>query len=563
MEAAIDGNGKSTDPQVLRKGRFARNHPGAWSTAVWCFVALGIAVRLVRYLVNYPIWHDEAFLAVNLWDRDYIELLRPLDYGQIAPWLFLAIERTAVVWLGYCERVLRFFPTLCSLLSVPLFAYVSSRILPARARLFSVAVFAVSFYSIRHGAEIKPYASDLLAALVLLALALVPSEQPRGLRRWLLLTAVVPFCIALSYPAVFVAGGISLALSPGGLRSLDARIRLGCIAFNLVLVASFLSIYQATAALQAESMRAEYRFGVWAEAFPPLSTPWAVPLWLLDVHTGVMMAYPVGDRHGGSILSLVCAIAGGLVLYQRRQRTLLAVLVAPFGLGLVAAALGRYPYGGAPRVMQYLAPSICLLMGQGMTVLLAQVPGRLHRSRVALGLLLALGLLGGALIGRDLIKPYRVIEDVQTREFARWFWTEKARNAEVACLKSDCALSFRTGLWRSGMSAVYLFHQRMFSARHAQRKALRLAELPSDGVCRLNLVSFDHLPEGIPTFDLWLAKLPGLSLQRTESYLVQPGKPGEDWLRDEYHVIELAVDRRRPMQLAAGQRSNAQTARTD
>ena len=75
-------------------------------------------IRLVRYLVDYPIWHDEAFLACSLWDRDYVNLLRPLDYGQVAPWLFLAIERTIVIWLGYSELTLRLFPTICSLLSV-------------------------------------------------------------------------------------------------------------------------------------------------------------------------------------------------------------------------------------------------------------------------------------------------------------------------------------------------------------------------------------------------------------------------------------------------------------
>ena len=48
---------------------------------------LGLLVRLVRYLVVYPIWHDEAFLAVNFLDRGYRDLLRPLDYcaGQPHP----------------------------------------------------------------------------------------------------------------------------------------------------------------------------------------------------------------------------------------------------------------------------------------------------------------------------------------------------------------------------------------------------------------------------------------------------------------------------------------------
>ena len=72
-----------------------------WLTAaIWFFVILGVVIRLVRYLVDYPIWHDEAFLACSLWDRDYVDLLRPLDYGQVAPWLFLVIERAIVIALG-------------------------------------------------------------------------------------------------------------------------------------------------------------------------------------------------------------------------------------------------------------------------------------------------------------------------------------------------------------------------------------------------------------------------------------------------------------------------------
>lgn len=78
--------------------------------AAWFFVGLGIAVRLVRFFVNYPIWHDEAFLAVNFWDRSYTDLLRPLDYAQVAPWLFLAIERTATTWLGYSEPACVYSP---------------------------------------------------------------------------------------------------------------------------------------------------------------------------------------------------------------------------------------------------------------------------------------------------------------------------------------------------------------------------------------------------------------------------------------------------------------------
>ena len=342
-----------------------RSEPTWVVSATWFFVGLGIAVRLVRYFVNYPIWHDEAFLAVNFWDRGYLDLLRPLDYGQVAPWLFLAIERTAVTWLGYSEPALRLFSTICSVLSLPLLRHVAGRLLRGTPQLLAVAVLAVSFYPIRHGAEIKPYASDLLASLILLALAVEWMRSPESSRWWWALTALVPILVALSYPAVFVAGGVSLALAPSALRSNQRPVRLGCIVYNLVLVASFLAVYFACTVFQAEAMRDSYRTGCWADSFPPLDRPWAVPLWLVDVHAGRMMAYPAGERHGASSLTLLCVLAGCLALYRRNQKTTLAVLVAPFGLGLIAAFLGRYPYGGAPRIMLYGAPFDLSACGAG------------------------------------------------------------------------------------------------------------------------------------------------------------------------------------------------------
>ena len=53
-----------------------------------------------------------------------------------------------------------------------------------RRNFWQSRFFAVSFYPIRHGAEIKPYACDLLAALVLLALAVEWMRSPESSRWW-------------------------------------------------------------------------------------------------------------------------------------------------------------------------------------------------------------------------------------------------------------------------------------------------------------------------------------------------------------------------------------------
>ena len=78
---------------------------------------------------------------------------------------------------GILGASLRLFPTLCSILCLPLFCHVSGRLVGGTAQLLAVAILATSFYPIRHGAEIKPYASDLLAALIFLSLA---AGSPEG-----------------------------------------------------------------------------------------------------------------------------------------------------------------------------------------------------------------------------------------------------------------------------------------------------------------------------------------------------------------------------------------------
>jgi hypothetical protein len=506
---------------------------------------------LVRYLVDYPIWHDEAFVAASLWDRGFGELARPLEYGQVAPWLFMAIERLAVLCLGYSEMTLRLFPTVCSILSVVVFRHLASRLLRGWALVLSTAIFACAFYPIRHGNEIKPYSADLLAALLLLTTAVEYLRKPDS-SRWLWIAAAAsPVLLGLSYPAVFVAGGIGLALAfPIAIRG-TTRVRLGFLAYGFMLVGSFLAIYMVATVVQQREMGSFYRLGYWKDSFPPLDRPWWIPVWLLEMHGGNMFAYPVGERKGGSSATLVCALVGCLALWRRDRRTLMGVLTLPFGLGLVAAFMGRYPYGGEARIMQYLAPSICLLTGLGAAALLA----RTSRPRMAWAaprvLLVAMAALAVGLAARDLAKPYRVPADLRAREFARRFWVEQSEGAELACLKSDLGIEFDHQTWRAGMSAVYLFYQRMYSPRHRSGGPFELGRDTYTDAHPLRLVVYNDLNPDASRMKAWLTGMArDYRLTRSETFVVDPGKDGESWLRDVYGVFEFVS--RGPMRADAG-----------
>ena len=52
------------------------------------------------------------------------------------------------------------------------------------------------------------------------------------------------------------------------------------------------------------------RLETWNDAFPPLAEPWQLAWWLLDVHTGNMLAYPYGGNHFGSTLTTILVVAG-------------------------------------------------------------------------------------------------------------------------------------------------------------------------------------------------------------------------------------------------------------
>ena len=94
----------------------------------WVLLAVGVVARVVRYLLEFPLWPDEAFLATSLIDRGYWDLTRPLDYGQVSPVGFMWVQATFVKLLGFSESTLRLFPLLCSLAGLFVFRHVAGRL---------------------------------------------------------------------------------------------------------------------------------------------------------------------------------------------------------------------------------------------------------------------------------------------------------------------------------------------------------------------------------------------------------------------------------------------------
>jgi 4-amino-4-deoxy-L-arabinose transferase-like glycosyltransferase len=378
-------------------------------------LALGVAWRLLRYFLQFPIWGDEAFVCLNFLDHDYVGLTRPLRYVQVAPMLFLWSELAAYRLFGGSELALRLLPALAGLGSLLLFWRLTRLTLPPLAGAIAIGFLAVAYYPVRHSCEVKPYAFDLFFSLALLVAAVSWLRRPKRMRWLLLLIACVPLALGLSYPAVFVAGAAGLALLPVVWRLREGATWALYVTYNGVILASFLGVYLLAGTSQYDSTGGTQNF-YWTEWFPP-AQPLAFLKWLVLAHSGNMMAYPAGGKDGASAVTFLLCATAIYHFVRARRLELLILLLGPFALTFVAAALHRYPYGGSARVAQHLAPAICFLAGTGAAVWLAALARRMGDiRRPGLGVCAVLALVGFVGIVRDWKKPYKTDGDETVRQ---------------------------------------------------------------------------------------------------------------------------------------------------
>jgi Dolichyl-phosphate-mannose-protein mannosyltransferase len=336
-------------------------------------LGFGIALRLLVFGLNFPIWRDEACLSFNFVERDYRGLLRELNNLQIAPLLFLWIEKTVYILAGPSAWWLRLIPLLAGVGGLVLFWQLARTGLPPMAGLLAMGILAVSWWPIELASSIKPYSIDLFVSVLLLNLAVKYLRHPQGRTFLVLLALVAPLAVGLSYPAVFVAGAVSLVLAPV-VRLKSWGDRGWFLAFNGLLVTAFLA-HLSLVGREKDPANPPgldvYMKAFWDYGFPHgglLASLW----WALRVHVGKIFSFPV-EFNGGGLLGLVLLVLGVRSLLRLGQRPLVLLCLLPFVLHLLAAFLKRYPYGMHPRIEQHLAPCFCLLAGAGLAALIHRV----------------------------------------------------------------------------------------------------------------------------------------------------------------------------------------------
>lgn len=334
-------------------------------------IVVSAALRIIVFAERRSLWLDEARLALNIIWRGYIGLLRPLDDGQYAPWLFLWVERLAVAVLGRSELTLRFFPLLCGLV-LPIAVWrLRCELLEDDASIgWAVALAGLSPGLVFYANELKPYSSDALVSVLLLTVSLHTLKRPRETSAWLALCLAGAVALSISFPATFVAAGCAVALwSRRDIRS-DGRARRWfafCgIAWALCFSVPYLLLLRASARgayLQSAFDTQFLALGSFAGWSRALSAWIEFSSWIVLGPAAGRERLTVGLGIAGSVALASLIVLGLRRLSMRPDRSVALLVVGPIVAGLVASLLRLYPL--TPRLWLFAVPLFFILAEAG------------------------------------------------------------------------------------------------------------------------------------------------------------------------------------------------------
>jgi hypothetical protein len=343
----------------LDDSAFARRYAGITGSAlVWGLAVLGIVLRLRQYLFDRSFWLDECMTALNIIHRSPAQFLMRLDNNQAAPLGFLLIEKATMRMLGAGEMALRLLPFLSGVAAIFLFVAVAQRFVESAAIPIAVGLFALCGPLIYYSSELKPYSSDVAVVLILYLLAGSLYRDQVGMAHLIGISVFGACALWLSYPAVFVVGGLGLSALWVSAKSKNRGASLKLLMPFTFWGWSFASYYWFS--LRHVSQNQDLK-GYWRYAFMPFPPhSFSDVRWFVDAFVNIF-SNPVGLTLVG--IAAVAAILGMQKLRaDHRERFLL--LVVPIGLTLLASGLHIYPFQG--RLLLFVVPALILLIAAGL-----------------------------------------------------------------------------------------------------------------------------------------------------------------------------------------------------
>lgn len=327
----------------------------------WGLIFIGISFRLILFFQNRNLIIDEANIVRNIYERDFIGLLKPLSYQQYAPPLFLWMEELWSLLLGYSEQAMRLTALICGIGALFVYRKLLHKILPVYSSLLPLGLFCFAPIVAKYATEVKQYIPDAFVAISLVYTALVlpqfSTTRFRFVAQWILVGSIA---IWAAQPSVFVLASVGLYYFVQCLMDKKWTYIPALLLIGAIWLSQFFIYYWFILRQQINSDYLQnYHQNYFLFLLPQSSSEWQ--------HNGLRLVEIINNSVGyylvpfylGTILILV-----GFFSLLRKSMSLFLLLVAPIALTLFAAALHQFSL--IERVCIFILPFMMILAGFGL-----------------------------------------------------------------------------------------------------------------------------------------------------------------------------------------------------
>lgn len=298
-------------------------------------IAFGIFLRTKAYFANLPFWVDEEALILN--GMEILKGNEPCFRGlaaEYSPPMFFLFARVIYHFYGLNEMALRVIPYIASIVTLPLFAFLSKKVIKTPF-LFLLPLFYIAINSelIFNSQYFKFYSTDFLAVVAISLIVFYLKKLDK--KNFLFCTFLGAIFAWSGLNPIFYLTGISIGLFFAVLKNSTIENWKRYIIFSCVW-ASFAGIYVYEVLTRRQNM--DYLISAWSEYgnfFPRTFSDFSN---LLLFHT------TIGTENKITLFGFTIVLLFGLFLMLRKYGFRAILFISPVFVMLFLALLGKFPF---------------------------------------------------------------------------------------------------------------------------------------------------------------------------------------------------------------------------
>lgn len=326
-------------------------------------MAMGLVTRLHHYLENYSLWLDEAMLAYNIVNVNFIELTEPLPFfSQTGPLFYLWLVKISGALSSYNEYSLRLPSVLGGMVSFGFLIYALHRFFSPWAALIAAFLYAVNEQSLRYSVELKHYSLEAMSTAVMIYIFAAAINNNLTRFHFILLGVFGAASIWISNNSILVLSSMGFILLAQSFLY-GSKKYLSVFLVGFFWIASFVFNFYFFTSDSIKNQFSLYSHVYEAGHMPLNSFSEALAWSWLKVKAIIHQSLPgVGnfDRYGASVALIFLIFYGTL-----RNLRMLGFIFILFGAILTLSAFRAYPFLPG-RYTHFLQPVIIFSLSAGM-----------------------------------------------------------------------------------------------------------------------------------------------------------------------------------------------------